>query len=80
MRTIKIGLALVGLLVGAGFATGKEVTQYFVSFGTMGVWGVLVAAITTAGTAIVAMTAGSFSSPKSTPPSSTASHTRSSPR
>ena len=60
MRTIKIGLALVGLLVGAGFATGKEVTQYFVSFGTMGVWGVLVAAITTAGAAIVAMTAGSF--------------------
>ncbi|TYR20633.1 hypothetical protein [Corynebacterium urealyticum] len=60
MRSIKIGLALVGLLVGAGFATGKEVTQYFVSFGTMGVWGVLVAAITTAGAAIVAMTAGSF--------------------
>lgn len=60
MKTMKIGLALVGLLVGAGFATGKEVTQYFVSFGTMGVWGVIIAAITTAGAAIVAMTAGSF--------------------
>lgn len=33
MRSMKIALAFVGLLVGAGFATGKEVIQYFISFG-----------------------------------------------
>lgn len=44
-RALKISLSFVGLLVGAGFATGQEVVQYFVSFGTMGIWGALLAGI-----------------------------------
>lgn len=38
-KTVTIALAFVGLLVGAGFASGQEVVQYFISFGTMGLWG-----------------------------------------
>lgn len=43
--TIKIALAFVGLIIGAGFATGREVVQYFVSFGTAGLWGVVIAGL-----------------------------------
>ncbi|MHA2788767.1 YkvI family membrane protein [Corynebacterium sp. S7] len=42
-RSITIALAFVGLLVGAGFATGQEVVQYFVSFGYMGLVGAVIA-------------------------------------
>lgn len=54
-RSLKISLAFVGLLVGAGFATGQEVVQYFVSFGTSGIWGALLAGVimTAAGAAIL---------------------------
>ncbi|OFT57673.1 hypothetical protein HMPREF3151_07250 [Corynebacterium sp. HMSC05H05] len=41
-KTMKVALALVGLTVGAGFASGQEVIQYFLSFGY---WGILGAAI-----------------------------------
>ncbi|PXY04967.1 YkvI family membrane protein [Corynebacterium striatum] len=49
---LSISLSFVGLLVGAGFATGQEVVQYFTSFGLSGVWGIIVAGIvmTLAGT------------------------------
>lgn len=60
MKFIGIGLSLVGVLVGAGFATGQEATQYFASFGTAGIIGVIIAAIVTALAAIFAMTAGSY--------------------
>nr|WP_047241482.1 hypothetical protein [Corynebacterium epidermidicanis] len=45
-------MSFVGLLVGAGFATGQEVVQYFTSFGVSGIWGVMVAGaiMTLAGT------------------------------
>ncbi|WIM68668.1 hypothetical protein QP027_04570 [Corynebacterium breve] len=43
-RSITIAFAFVGLLVGAGFATGQEVVQYFISFGQIGLVGVAVAA------------------------------------
>lgn len=39
LRSVKIALAFVGLLVGAGFATGAEVIQYFVGFGWIGILG-----------------------------------------
>ena len=47
-----IALAFIGLLVGAGFATGQEVVQYFTAFGINGVWGIAVAGVimTVAGT------------------------------
>ncbi|MDN5800165.1 MAG: hypothetical protein L0K09_10770 [Corynebacterium casei] len=40
------------MLVGAGFATGQEVVQYFTSFGINGVWGIIIAGVimTIAGT------------------------------
>ncbi|MEK0375203.1 hypothetical protein WNN43_09460 [Corynebacterium mastitidis] len=44
-RAIGIALALIGLIVGAGFASGQEMLQYFVAFGTNGLWGVALAAI-----------------------------------
>lgn len=43
-KTIGIALSFVGLLVGAGFATGQEVVQYFTSFGVSGVWGGIIVA------------------------------------
>jgi uncharacterized membrane protein YkvI len=54
-KSLKIALAFVGLLVGAGFATGQEVIQYFVSFGALGVWGAVISGIlmTVAGAVII---------------------------
>ncbi|WP_210726574.1 hypothetical protein [Corynebacterium endometrii] len=51
-KSLGISMSFVGLLVGAGFATGQEVVQYFTSFGLNGVWGIIVAGIimTLAGT------------------------------
>ena len=45
-------MSFVGLLVGAGFATGQEVVQYFTAFGTWGIPGIIIAALimTLAGT------------------------------
>ncbi|SNV16565.1 YkvI family membrane protein [Dermatophilus congolensis] len=43
--TVKIALAFVGLLIGAGFATGQEVIQYFVSFGLTGLWGAVLSGV-----------------------------------
>ncbi|WP_156291912.1 YkvI family membrane protein [Oceanobacillus salinisoli] len=39
----KIGSALIGVIVGAGFASGQEVLQYFTSFGIMGILGAIIA-------------------------------------
>ena len=39
---IKIGSAFIGIIVGAGFASGQEILQYFTSFGTLGIAGALV--------------------------------------
>nr|AIA17318.1 Unknown Function [uncultured bacterium] len=35
-RVLKIGSAFIGIIVGAGFASGNEIVQYFTSFGTLG--------------------------------------------
>lgn len=32
-KSFQIGSAFVGLIIGAGFASGQEVMQYFTSFG-----------------------------------------------
>lgn len=42
MRVLKIGFAFIGVIVGAGFASGQEILQYFTSFGTLGTIGALV--------------------------------------
>ncbi|WP_088033370.1 hypothetical protein [Evansella clarkii] len=38
-----IGSAFIGVIVGAGFASGQEVLQYFTSFGIMGILGAVLA-------------------------------------
>lgn len=42
-KSFQIGGAFVGLIVGAGFASGQEIMQYFTSFGLMGMVGALIA-------------------------------------
>lgn len=44
-KTLKVALALVGLLVGAGFASGQETIQYFLAFGYWGIVGAVVAGL-----------------------------------
>jgi len=41
----KIAAAWVGVIVGAGFASGQEILQFFVSFGRIGLFGVVVATL-----------------------------------
>lgn len=43
-EAIKIAGAFVGVIVGAGFASGQELLQFFAAFGRTGLWGCLVAA------------------------------------
>ncbi|MFF5995215.1 hypothetical protein AAGS61_10715 [Lysinibacillus sp. KU-BSD001] len=44
-KSFQIGGAFVGLIVGAGFASGQEIMQYFTSFGLMGMMGAIVATV-----------------------------------
>ena len=56
MRTVLMtALAFVGLVVGAGFATGQEVIQYFISFGAIGIVGAVLSGVVMAvsGTLVV---------------------------
>ncbi|RAV32582.1 YkvI family membrane protein [Corynebacterium heidelbergense] len=59
-RTLKISLSFVGLLVGAGFATGQEVVQYFISFGVWGIAGAVVAGVVMTLTGAVILQLGSY--------------------
>lgn len=43
-RALAISMAFIGVIVGAGFASGQEAMQYFVAFGNQGFWGVALAA------------------------------------
>lgn len=42
-KSIKMGSAFIGIIVGAGFASGQEILQYFTSFGIMGTVAAVVA-------------------------------------
>ncbi|WP_067727886.1 YkvI family membrane protein [Oceanobacillus damuensis] len=44
-KSFQIGSAFVGLIIGAGFASGQEVMQYFTSFGIWGTAGGILATI-----------------------------------
>lgn len=37
IKIIKMGSAFIGIIVGAGFASGQEILQYFTSFGMLGI-------------------------------------------
>ncbi len=44
-KYLKIALAYVGVIVGAGLSSGQDLMQYFVSFGKQGVVGIIILAI-----------------------------------
>jgi len=44
-KTFQIGAAFIGVIVGAGFASGQEVLQFFTSFGIPGLLGGIIALI-----------------------------------
>ncbi|QBP42375.1 YkvI family membrane protein [Paenisporosarcina antarctica] len=43
-KSLQMGSAFIGIVVGAGFASGQEILQYFTSFGYMGLVGALISA------------------------------------
>jgi len=40
VSTLKIAATYIGTVVGAGFATGQEILQFFAQFGVNGLWGI----------------------------------------
>lgn len=42
---IKVITLYIGTVIGAGFASGQEILQFFISYGYQGIWGVVVATI-----------------------------------
>lgn len=59
-NTARLALSFVGLLVGAGFATGQEVIQYFISFGAWGIAGAILAGVVMALAGAVILQLGSY--------------------
>lgn len=59
-RGIGIGFAFIGVVVGAGFASGMEAFQYFVSYGEMGLWGIALAGVVMALAAVAFLAFGSY--------------------
>jgi len=43
ISALKIAAAYIGTVVGAGFATGQEILQFFAAFGLNGLWGIILA-------------------------------------
>ena len=44
---LKIVMVIVGTLVGAGFASGREIYLFFAKFGKLGIVGILISGILT---------------------------------
>ena len=42
-KSFQMGGAFIGVIVGAGFASGQEVLQFFTSFGMLGILGTVIA-------------------------------------
>lgn len=53
-------MAFVGLIVGAGFASGQEMLQYFVAFGRWGIIGAVIAGVLMALTGMICLQLGSY--------------------
>ena len=58
-RAFGIGMAFIGLIVGAGFASGREMLQFFVAFGGPGLFGALMASLVMMFIAVAALQLGS---------------------
>ncbi|MBI9000241.1 hypothetical protein M0E87_07960 [Corynebacterium sp. CCM 9185] len=59
-RVMAIAMAFVGLSVGAGFASGQEVLQFFVVFGHAGLWGAVAVALMMCVIGLVILQLGSY--------------------
>ncbi|MEX3528389.1 MULTISPECIES: YkvI family membrane protein [Corynebacterium] len=59
-RSIAIAMAVVGLIVGAGFASGQEMMQYFVAFGRWGIAGAVLAGVVMAAAAAAVLSLASY--------------------
>lgn len=59
-QILRVALAFVGVIVGAGFASGQEIMQYFVGFGLNGMWGVAIAAVVMSVMAMIILQLGSY--------------------
>ena len=59
-RSLAVAASFVGIVVGAGFASGMEALQYFVAYGTNGFFGVILASVTMLFAATAFMTFGSY--------------------
>lgn len=44
-NTLAVAWGYMGAVIGAGFASGQELTQFFVSYGSPGSWGVILAGL-----------------------------------
>ena len=42
---MKVLTLYIGTVIGAGFASGQEILQFFISYGSMGLWGVLITTV-----------------------------------
>ena len=62
-RIVTVALAFVGLSVGAGFASGQEVLQFFVHFGVGGLIGAVVVALLMGWAGGILLQLGSFHQP-----------------
>lgn len=59
-QVLRVAFAFVGIVVGAGFATGQEIMQYFVAFGINGVWGAVLSAVIMSLMAMIILQLGSY--------------------
>ena len=59
-RAMGIGMAFIGLIVGAGFASGQEMLQFFVAFGSWGIIGALGASLIMIVSGIAMLQLGSY--------------------
>lgn len=59
-RALGIGLAFIGIIVGAGFASGQEMLQFFVAFGTLGIVGALSASLVMIVIGVATLQLGSY--------------------
>ena len=59
-QVLRVAFAFVGVVVGAGFATGQEIMQYFVAFGINGVWGAVLSAVIMSLMAMIILQLGSY--------------------
>lgn len=55
-----IAMAVVGLIVGAGFASGQEMMQYFVAFGRWGIAGAVLAGVVMAAAVAAVLSLASY--------------------